>query len=320
MVLLTRSRPSQSSEPKRPPRQAAYLLAKRVLDVVVAGSALLILSPVMLLIAVAIPLESRGPVFYTQARVGLNRRRRSPTPLGGHERRRQTLHGRPFMIYKFRSMIRGAEEGTGAVWATREDPRVTRVGRIIRRTHLDELPQLWNVILGDMSIVGPRPERPEIVERLVILVPGYERRFGALPGITGLAQVEYCYDHNLQTALRKLQFDLYYLRNGGMLLDVKIMAATVVVMARANGGGGPAAQLDTPLAAHAHGHNGHANGHANGRGNGYAKGHANGHPNGHAVGRVNGRKSSPAVLPVPTPIGARALQASSEHPQRSPLS
>src|SRR5262249_41269124 len=181
-----------------------YSFVKRTLDLTMALVALVLLMPLMVLIALAIRLDSPGPIFYIQERVGLNRRRGSARRPAETPESQLSRYGRPFKIYKFRSMVSDAEAGTGAVWATREDPRVTRLGRLLRRTHLDELPQFFNVVRGDMSIVGPRPERPEIVERLVVLVPHYEQRFGVLPGITGLAQVEYTYDHSLQTATRKL--------------------------------------------------------------------------------------------------------------------
>jgi lipopolysaccharide/colanic/teichoic acid biosynthesis glycosyltransferase len=320
MALLRASRPSKSSDPERVLSKVTQAIAKRLLDILVASTALLLLAPVMLLIAIAIPVESRGPVLYSQQRVGLNRRRRAPLSMNGHERRRTSScpYGRPFRMYKFRSMVPGAEEGTGAVWAIRQDPRVTRVGRFIRRTHLDELPQLWNVLRGDMSVVGPRPERPEIVDRLVLLIPGYERRFLALPGITGLAQVEYCYDHNVQTAARKLQFDLYYLRNSGLFFDVRIMAATMFVMARGNGGGGHAPEIDPLLVAQPSGRsNGHVNGHVNGisHANGHSNAHANGHVNGHGNGNghVNGSSPEiPSAVPAPAPVASRLHHASEE--------
>ena len=218
-----------------PQSDATYELAKRVLDVFVAGTALILLLPLMLVIAVAIPLESRGPIIYSQERVGMNRRRRAPRSMNGGERRSSAAYGKIFRIYKFRSMVSDAERGTGAVWATRRDPRITRLGRFLRRTHLDELPQLINVLKGEMSVVGPRPERPEIFEHLAPQIPGYADRCSVLPGITGLAQVAHCYDTSLQTAARKVQYDLYYIRFANLLLDIKIMAATVFVMVRADG-------------------------------------------------------------------------------------
>jgi lipopolysaccharide/colanic/teichoic acid biosynthesis glycosyltransferase len=246
MVPLTKPWPSKSSEPDRSSGEIVYTALKRVMDSLVALIALIVMLPVMILIGVAIVLDSPGPIFYTQERVGVNRRRLPPPALNGKERRRRSSFGRTFKIIKFRSMVSDAERGTGVVWAVKGDPRVTRVGRLLRRSHLDELPQLLNVLLGHMSIVGPRPERPEIVDRLVRLIPGYEQRFSVLPGITGLAQVEYCYDHNLHTAARKLQFDLYYIQYSGLLLDLKLMAATTLVMARANGGGAQAVAPEMP--------------------------------------------------------------------------
>ena len=132
-------------------------------------------------------------------------------------------------------MVADAERQTGPVWASAGDTRVTRIGRFLRRTRLDETPQLWNVIVGDMSIVGPRPERPNFVQSLTSSIPDYPKRCGALPGITGLAQVKSRYDTSVESAHRKLQYDLYYLQNGRLLLDLKIMAATVKVMARGDG-------------------------------------------------------------------------------------
>ena len=209
---------------------------KRALDVVASSIGLLILSPFFLLIALAIKLDSPGPIFYAQVRVGINRRRprRNGEPPTG-ERRKADTFGRPFLIYKFRSMVVDAERNTGPVWASLRDSRITRVGKFLRRTRLDETPQLWNVLRGEMSVVGPRPERPVFFESLMASIPDYPKRCGALPGITGLAQVKSRYDTSVESANRKLQYDLYYLKNGRILLDLKIMAATVKVMARGDG-------------------------------------------------------------------------------------
>jgi lipopolysaccharide/colanic/teichoic acid biosynthesis glycosyltransferase len=209
---------------------------KRSLDLVASSIGLVILLPVCLGVAAAVKLDSPGPVFYTQVRVGINRRRgrRNGHP-SAKERRQADSFGRPFKIYKFRSMVADAERNTGPVWCTAADSRVTRVGKFLRRTRLDEIPQLWNVLLGDMSVVGPRPERPTFVQSLSVSIPDYPKRCSALPGITGLAQVKSHYDTSLDSASRKLQYDLYYLKNGRILLDLKIMAATVKVMARGEG-------------------------------------------------------------------------------------
>lgn len=224
---------SRGSQPQT--LDLSYELAKRALDLLVSGTSLILLFPLMLVIAVAIPLDSRGPIIYSQERVGMNRRRRTPRSMNGDERRAGLAYGKTFRIYKFRSMVSDAERGTGAVWATSRDPRITRLGSLLRRTHLDELPQLINVLRGDMSVVGPRPERPEIFEQLAPQVPGYADRCSVLPGITGLAQVAHCYDSSLQTAARKVQYDLYYIRFANLLLDIKIMAATMFIMVRAEG-------------------------------------------------------------------------------------
>ena len=169
-------------------------------------------------------------------RVGINRRRpRRNDSAPATERRKADAFGRPFKIYKFRSMVSDAERNTGPVWASAKDSRITRVGRFLRRTRLDEVPQLWNVLLGDMALVGPRPERLNFVQSLSVSIPDYPKRCSALPGITGLAQVKSRYDTSVDSANRKLQYDLYYLKNGRILLDLKIMAATVKVMARGEG-------------------------------------------------------------------------------------
>ncbi len=215
---------------------------KRSIDLTASSIAIILLLPVCLVIAAAVALDSPGPVFYSQIRVGINRRRVRRNGNGNGngdapatERRKADTFGRPFRIYKFRSMITDAERNTGPVWASPQDSRVTRVGRFLRRARLDEVPQLWNVMLGDMSLVGPRPERPIFVESLSVSIPDYPKRCSALPGITGLAQVKSRYDTSVDSANRKLQYDLYYLKNGRILLDLKIMAATVKVMARGEG-------------------------------------------------------------------------------------
>lgn len=208
---------------------------KRALDLVASSIGLLLLLPVFLVIAIAIRLDSPGPVLYSQVRVGINRRRNRKAAQRAQERRKADAFGRLFTIYKFRSMIVDAERVSGPVWASEKDSRITKTGRFLRRTRLDETPQLWNVLLGDMSLVGPRPERPTFVESLSVSIPDYPKRCSALPGITGLAQVKSRYDTSVDSANRKLQYDLYYLKNGRLLLDLKIMAATVKVMARGEG-------------------------------------------------------------------------------------
>lgn len=200
----------------------------RLLNVVIALMALVILAPVMLLIALAVKLTSRGPVFYIQDRVGVDRRRRSTAP--GEDRRRANVGGRPFRILKFRSMRQDAEAGTGAVWAAKHDPRVTKVGDFLRKTRLDELPQLINVVLGDMNIVGPRPERPSIFAELRQNIVGYQLRQQARPGITGWAQINHAYDTSIDDVRVKIQLDLEYLARQSLAEDLKIMMRTLPVM------------------------------------------------------------------------------------------
>ncbi|HEX2120245.1 MAG TPA: undecaprenyl-phosphate glucose phosphotransferase [Thermoanaerobaculia bacterium] len=179
---------------------------KRAFDLTVAGTALVLLSPVMLAVAIAIWLEDRGPIFYRQIRMGLD--------------------GKPFEILKFRSMRVGAESVTGAVWAEKDDPRRTKVGRFIRAWSLDELPQLWNVLVGDMSVIGPRPERPEFVEQFRAEFPHYMLRHKVRAGMTGWAQV---HGWRGNTSIRmRIEHDLYYIENWSLLLDVKILFLTVV--------------------------------------------------------------------------------------------
>lgn len=230
--------PSEWLATKRAPRAGKTPGSglKRAIDLVLASIGLLLLLPVFALVAIAIKLDSPGSVFYGQERVGINRRRgpRRSRPRH-HDRRKAGAFGQPIKIYKFRSMIADAERQTGPVWASAQDSRTTRVGRFLRRTRLDETPQLWNVVRGDMSLVGPRPERPTFVRSLATSIPDYPRRCAAMPGITGLAQVKSRYDTSVESANRKLQYDLYYLRHGRLLLDLKIMALTVKVMARGDG-------------------------------------------------------------------------------------
>lgn len=212
--------------------ESPYHRRKRNLDVILASVALMVLLPVFLLVAIAVRLDSRGPALYKQERVGLNRRRGpGATPIRGN-RRKHNSFGRPFTIYKFRSMVSDAEKLTGPVWAKERDPRATRVGAFLRRSHLDEIPQLLNVLKGDMSMVGPRPERPQIFGDLVAQIPEYALRCRTLPGITGIAQIKNGYDDSLKSAARKVRYDLYYIRKGTAVMDVKIMMATALVLAR----------------------------------------------------------------------------------------
>lgn len=198
---------------------------ERALDITIASTALIALSPLLALIAVAIRLDSPGPIFYRQWRVGLDRRRRRRPYVGG-ERRLERGFGRPFQIFKFRSMVVDAEKNTGPVWASKRDPRTTRIGAFLRRTHLDELPQFINVVLGNMTLVGPRPERPELVRELVTDIPDYAVRSRVMPGITGLAQLENGYDDSLDSARRKVAMDVSYIRRRSLILDGQILVAT----------------------------------------------------------------------------------------------
>lgn len=180
---------------------------KRAMDIVVAGLGLLLAAPIMGAVAALIKLTSPGPVLYAQQRVG--------------------QHGRVFTIHKFRSMRQDAEAGTGAVWAQKNDSRVTPIGRFLRKTRLDEIPQLWNALVGDMSMVGPRPERPEFVDDLTKQIPFYGQRHVVKPGVTGWAQVRYTYGASVEDSLQKLQFDLYYIKNMSIALDLFIIFKTV---------------------------------------------------------------------------------------------
>jgi sugar transferase (PEP-CTERM system associated) len=190
-------------------RKAPWMTwGKRVGDILAAAAGLVVAAPAILLAALAIKLTSSGPIFYHQQRVG--------------------EHGRLFLIHKLRSMVQNAEARTGAVWSRGEDdPRVTPVGRLLRRTRLDELPQLWNVVAGDMSFVGPRPERPEFVQDLTRQIPFYGQRHVVKPGLTGWAQVRYQYGATVEDALEKLQYDLFYIKNMSFGLDVFILLETV---------------------------------------------------------------------------------------------
>jgi len=202
--------------------------ARRALNVAVAVLGILLTLPLWLILALLIKLSSRGPVFYNQTRVGVDKR---GTGAGTNDpRRKRDLGGRPFRIYKFRTMTTDAEHGTGPVWASHNDGRVTRLGRLLRQYRLDELPQLINVLKGDMNVVGPRPERPTIVADLRERIPNYQVRHRVRPGITGHAQVNLHYDSSIDDVRRKVGYDLEYINRQGFWADLKIMAQTLPVM------------------------------------------------------------------------------------------
>ena len=219
--------------------------AKRAMDVFCAVVMLLLLAPVMLLVALAVRLTSPGPMLFRQIRTGLNLRtardRRADAAVTNgnrrqlsNDRRQATCYGKPFVLYKFRTMRIDAEKN-GAQFATKGDPRVTSIGRFLRKTRLDELPQLWNVLRGEMSLVGPRPERPEFIEQLSEEVPNYLLRLGIKPGLTGLAQVLNGYDNDIAGFRRKVALDLLYLQNCCFGNDLKILFRTVGVVLTGRG-------------------------------------------------------------------------------------
>ena len=202
----------------------------RVLNVTIAAVALLLLAPICVLVALAVKLTSPGPVFYTQTRVGIDRRWRRPVAVAAGERRVEDLGGQPFTILKFRSMTVNAEANGQAVWASKHDARITPVGAVLRKTRLDEIPQLINVLRGEMNIVGPRPERPSIIVRLRADIPEYTQRLRVRPGITGWAQINHSYDACLEDVRTKVRYDLEYIRSQSVWFDLKVMCLTLPVM------------------------------------------------------------------------------------------
>jgi sugar transferase (PEP-CTERM system associated) len=192
------------------------LFMKRVSDILFATAGLILALPLIPLIALLIKLDSRGPVFYKQVRVGQGERK--------------------FLLYKFRTMVQDSEADTGAVWARENDPRITRVGAFLRKSRLDEIPQLLNVLRGDISLIGPRPERPEFVEELKKIIPYYSERHIIKPGLTGWAQVRYPYGASVEDAIEKLKYDLYYHKNLSFVLDMTIILDTIKVVLIREGG------------------------------------------------------------------------------------
>lgn len=214
------------------PRERSEILS-RALNVVVAAVGLIVAAPVMAVVALAVRLTSPGPILYSQVRVGVDRRFRSNS---SYDRRGYNHGGRLFKMYKFRSMRVDAEADGKAVWAQKSDPRTTSIGKLLRKTRLDELPQLWNVIRGDMNIVGPRPERPTIFAQLREDIPQYAQRQRVKPGITGWAQINQAYDSCLDDVKNKVQLDLEYVRRQSLTHDIQIMSMTLPVMLFRKGG------------------------------------------------------------------------------------
>lgn len=209
---------------------------KRGLDILVSVIALTAFAALLPLIALIIKLDSRGPVFYRQTRVGINRRsrERGVTDSRGVDRRKIVSQGLPFEIIKLRTMYVNSEP-EGVRWAHKGDPRVTRVGKWLRRTRLDEVPQFWNVLKGEMSVVGPRPERPPFIELLSGEVPGYLDRLRFKPGITGLAQVELGYDTGVESVQLKVEKDMNYITGFGLRRDLLLLLRTVKVVVTGRG-------------------------------------------------------------------------------------
>jgi sugar transferase (PEP-CTERM system associated) len=191
------------------------MFVKRAFDIVAGLIGLVVCAPLMLLTAALVRLSSSGPVLYHQTRVGAD--------------------GSTFTVHKFRSMVVDAEAKTGAVWARQNDTRITPIGRFLRRSRLDELPQLWNVLCGDMSLVGPRPERPEFVASLTEQIPFYGQRHLVRPGLTGWAQVRYTYGASVEDAMQKLQYDLFYIKNLSLALDIFVLFSTVKTVIQRKG-------------------------------------------------------------------------------------
>jgi lipopolysaccharide/colanic/teichoic acid biosynthesis glycosyltransferase len=185
----------------------SYLAFKYAIDFCLAGLLLLLTAPVLLISALLVKLTSRGPMIYSQVRLGRD--------------------GRPYRIYKLRSMYHLCEVKSGPQWSRNGDPRITPLGRFLRRSHIDELPQLWNILRGEMSLIGPRPERPEFIPALTKAIPLYPMRLAVRPGVTGLAQVQLPADTDLASVRRKVAYDLYYVHQASLWIDTRILVATL---------------------------------------------------------------------------------------------
>jgi lipopolysaccharide/colanic/teichoic acid biosynthesis glycosyltransferase len=208
--LIPSTRPSERTrrkleEPFWVPA-TGYLPVKHALDFVLALGLLVVAAPILAVLWVVIRVSSRGPAVYSQVRLG--------------------LHGRPFTLYKLRSMVHNCESASGPQWSTPGDARITPLGWFLRKTHLDELPQLWNILRGEMSLIGPRPERPEFIPALERSVPLYRQRLSVRPGVTGLAQVQVPADTCIETVRNKVAYDLFYITGPGLWLDLRILIAT----------------------------------------------------------------------------------------------
>jgi lipopolysaccharide/colanic/teichoic acid biosynthesis glycosyltransferase len=209
-----------------------YHVYRRALDITAATIGLVFFAVLLAPLALLIRLDSRGPVFYRQSRVGINRRRRGEGGIAN--RRKVSQPGRPFEIIKLRTMTVNAE-ANGPQWASRNDSRITRVGHFLRKTRLDELPQFWNVLRGDMSLIGPRPERLVFVRQFASEVPHYYDRLLVKPGLTGLAQVRNGYDTDALSVHRKVYYDREAIRRAGLFMDLRILLATVRVVIKGDG-------------------------------------------------------------------------------------
>jgi len=191
-------------------KSSARRFLKRTIDLILSIVLLILLSPVIIATAILIKIDSKGPVIFSQERVGKN--------------------NKTYMIYKFRSMIADAEKQSGPVWAEDNDSRITRIGRVIRKWRMDEIPQLWNVLKGNMSFVGPRPEREFFIKKLEDIIPYFGERFSVKPGITGWAQVCYGYGSSVDDAIEKLNYDLFYIKNMSAFMDLMIIMRTIKIV------------------------------------------------------------------------------------------
>lgn len=228
-------------------RQRAYELFrdvfKRTTDIVGSLCGLVLATPLFIVLPILIKLTSSGPVFYTQTRVGMNSRRRTRRAYNidmdschrRRERRRENVCGQPFRMIKFRTMVHNAEKDSGPVWATKNDPRITSLGRFLRKSRLDEVPQLISVLRGEMSLVGPRPERPMFVRDLGAQLPDYQRRLSVKPGVTGLAQIENGYDVSVHSVAEKVRTDLRYIDTWTPWSDFRILLRTIKVVLTGHG-------------------------------------------------------------------------------------